>query len=78
MVSNLAKSSARCHDKENAWKYTSKEIHFPKYALKNTTNLAEASSMTNAMQEATKRDQERERPYSAPALHSKIFFREGV
>ena len=31
-------------------------------------NLAEASSMTKAMQEATKRDQERERPYSAPAL----------
>ena len=31
-------------------------------------NLADASSMTKAMQEATKRDQERERPYSAPAL----------
>ena len=35
-----------------------------------STNLAEASSMTKAMQEATKRDQERERPYSAPALFS--------
>ena len=37
------------------------------------TNLAEASSMTKAIQEATKRDQERERPYSAPALRKKVF-----
>ena len=37
-------------------------------------NLAEASSMTNAMQEATNRDHERERPYSAPALGYKNQF----
>jgi len=42
--------------------------HSPRDLPDTIVNLADASSMTKAMQEATKRDQERERPYSAPAL----------